>query len=81
MYEVAEHFYTKLLPEIVELAECKGRGEERKECSRELLARAGHVWNEGLLSPEEAQLSQKAYARRYDAKAVSAPIGGSAPAR
>jgi hypothetical protein len=67
MYEVAKHFYVKFLPEVVELAERKGRGEEWKRKIEELLARDEHIWKEGL-TPEEAKALQKAYEQRYDEK-------------
>lgn len=72
MYEVAKHFYIKFLPEVLELAERKGRGEEWKARIAELLAQDEHVWKQGL-SPEEARALHKTYERRYDERPASAP--------
>jgi hypothetical protein len=67
MYEVSKHFYEKFVPEVIELAERKGRGKEWKQRMDALLSRPEHLWLKGL-SPEEAGALQKAYEHRYDEK-------------
>ena len=67
MYEVAKHFYTKFLPEVVEFAERKGRGAEWKKRIDTLMKEDQHVWRKGL-SPEEAKALEKGYQERYGAK-------------
>jgi cytochrome c553 len=67
MYEVAKHFYTKFIPEIVETVadvkpELKTKWEKRVA---ELLAKDEHVWRIGL-KPEEAEALRKMYQERYD---------------
>ncbi len=64
MYEVAKHFYTKFVPEVIELAERKGRGPEWRAKIGALLARDEHVWLEGL-TPEEARALGETYRMRY----------------
>jgi len=67
MYEVSKHFYTKFIPEVIELAERKGHGPEWKKKIDALMAQPEHVWQKGL-TPEEAKALQKAYERRYNEK-------------
>jgi hypothetical protein len=67
MYEVGKHFYTEFVPEVLELAERKGRGAEWKGKIDALLAQDEHVWLQGL-TPEEARALQKAYQDRYNEK-------------
>jgi hypothetical protein len=69
MYEVAKHFYTKFLPEVLEVAERGGKGEEWKKKVDALMAQDQHVWQKGM-TPEEARALQKAYEQRYDEKAA-----------
>lgn len=67
MYEVAKHFYTKFLPEVLELAESKGKGRAWKARIDALMAGEEHVWQKGL-TPEEAGALQKGYEQRYGGK-------------
>ena len=67
MYEVAKHFYTRFLPEVVELAERKGQGKKWKARLDELMRQDEHIWQKGL-SPEEAKALEKSYQQRYGEK-------------
>lgn len=67
MYEVAKHFYTHFLPEVLELAERKGKGKEWKARIDALMARDENVWQKGM-SPEETRDLQKSYEQRYGGK-------------
>ncbi len=69
MYEVAKHFYTKFLPEVREVAERGGKGEEWNKKVDALMTQDQHVWQKGM-TPEEARALQKAYEQRYDEKAA-----------
>jgi hypothetical protein len=67
MYEVAKHFYTKFIPEIIETVtevkpELKPKWEKKVA---ELLARDENVWRIGL-KPEEAEALRKEYKERYN---------------
>jgi hypothetical protein len=64
MYEVSKHFYEKFLPQVVALAERKGRGTEWRARIDALLAADEHAWTKGL-SPEEARALREAYQKRY----------------
>jgi len=46
MYEVAEHFYTKFLPAVIDAAAEKGPGMEKKyrKMVEDELSRAEHKW-------------------------------------
>lgn len=66
-YEVAKHFYTEFLPEIVEqAAEHGGPGMEEKYEKKveELLERDEHLWLKGL-TPEEMEALQREKELRY----------------
>lgn len=67
MYEVAKNFYTEFLPQVVELAERKGKGKEWKARIEALMAREENVWQKGL-TPDEAKALQKSYEQRYGAR-------------
>ncbi len=67
MYEVSKHFYTKFLPEVIELAERKGKGREWKARINTLMSKDEHVWKKGL-NPEETRALQKGYEQRYGDK-------------
>ncbi|GIW39795.1 MAG: hypothetical protein KatS3mg076_0372 [Candidatus Binatia bacterium] len=69
MYEVAKHFYTKFLPEVVELAERHGKGDTWRARVEELLSGEDHAWLRGLRT-EEAEALRRAYRERYDEKTV-----------
>lgn len=66
MYEVAKHFYTEFLPEVVAtVAEVKPdlKAKWQKKVD-DLLAEKEHVWRVGL-KPEEAEALRKEKAERY----------------
>jgi hydroxylamine dehydrogenase len=67
MYEVAKHFYTEFLPDVVEAAATQGEAMEKKYRQRieELLTQDEHTWLKGL-SSEEAEALRKAYRERYN---------------
>jgi hypothetical protein len=67
MYEVAKHFYTRFLPEVLELAERKGRGKEWRARIDDLMRREEHIWQKGL-TPDEAKALEKSYQQRYGEK-------------
>jgi hypothetical protein len=64
MYEVSKHFYEKFLPQVVELAERKGRGAPWRARIDALLAQDEHAWTKGLTAAEAAAL-REAYRKRY----------------
>jgi hypothetical protein len=66
MYEVAKHFYSKFLPEVVHTVEevkpeLKAKYEKKVA---EMLTKDEHVWRVGL-KPEEAEAMRKATQERY----------------
>jgi hypothetical protein len=73
MYEVSKHFYEKFLPEVLELAERKGRGEAWRARIDALLAEEAHAWTKGL-GADEARALRESYQKRYGE-------GGAPPAR
>ena len=66
MFEVAQNFYTRFLPEVVEtVAEVKPELKPKWERKvADLLSKGEHVWRVGL-KPEEAEAMRKAYQERY----------------
>jgi hypothetical protein len=72
MYEVSKHFYEKFLPQVVDLAERGGRGEEWRGKVDKLLSQAEHAWSKGL-SAEDAKALQKTYEERYGKKTDTKP--------
>ncbi len=69
MYEVAKHFYTEFLPEVVETAasHSKEMGEKYRARVDQLLASDEHLWMKGL-SPAEIEELRKNYQQRYQEK-------------
>jgi hypothetical protein len=67
LYEVAKHFYTEFLPEVIEAAAEKSPEMKKKYEQRinKLLAQEEHVWLKGL-SAEEAENLRKMYEDRYN---------------
>ncbi|MDP3789446.1 MAG: multiheme c-type cytochrome [Candidatus Omnitrophota bacterium] len=67
MYEVSKHFYTKFLPQVIEVAAEKSPAlkEKYENKVQELLSRDEHIWKRGL-KPEEAERLRKAYKERYN---------------
>ncbi len=75
MYEVAKHFYMKLIPELKEVAAenmhdpAKAEGAKKLQAAiDELLARPEHSWYTGNLSEEEAakrKAAQEEFKARY----------------
>jgi hypothetical protein len=66
MYEVAKHFYTKFLPEIIQTVE-HVKPELKDKWKRKvdgLLTQDAHVWRSGL-TPAEAEAMRKMYQERY----------------
>jgi hypothetical protein len=66
MYEVAKHFYTKFVTEVVETVarvkpELKDKYQRRMD---ELLTQGAHLWRSGL-TPAEAEALRKTYQERY----------------
>jgi cytochrome c553 len=77
-YEVAKHFYTKMIPELEELIE-KGKGSKDAEKVKaaealekkleEVLTDDNHAWYSGKLSPEEMEerkKRQEEFKKRYE---------------
>ncbi|MDH3745618.1 MAG: multiheme c-type cytochrome [Acidobacteriota bacterium] len=71
LYEVAKHFYTKLIPELREIAEKHHHSEDAQKAEgaaklsgalEEMLARPEHSWYTGEISLEEAEARRKAQA-------------------
>ncbi len=67
MYEVAKHFYTHFLPEVLELAERKGQGRKWRARIDEMMRQEQHMWQKGL-TPEEAKALERSYRQRYGEK-------------
>ncbi len=67
MYEVSKHFYTKFLPQVIEVAAQKSPAlkEKYEKKVQDLLNRDEHIWKRGL-KPEEAERLRKAYKERYN---------------
>jgi hypothetical protein len=66
MYEVAKHFYTKFLPEIIQTVEhVKPQLKDKwKRKVDGLLTQDAHLWRSGL-TPAEAEAMRKMYQERY----------------
>jgi hydroxylamine dehydrogenase len=67
MYEVAKHFYTEFLPEVVNVAGEKSPELKAKYLKQinELLMRDEHLWLKGL-SAKEVEALRNAYKQRYN---------------
>lgn len=67
MYEVSKHFYTHFLPEVIELAERRGKGKEWRARIEALMTKDEHLWQKGM-TPAEARELQRSYEQRYGGK-------------
>jgi hypothetical protein len=72
MYEVSKHFYQKFLPQVVALAERKGRGAAWRGRVDALLAEDEHSWTRGL-TPDEARALRESYQKRYGGSGAPPP--------
>ncbi|MFP3984016.1 MAG: multiheme c-type cytochrome [Desulfurivibrionaceae bacterium] len=66
MYEVAENFYFKFLPELMKLAEEHGMIEKYEKEVGELMARPEHKWREEGFSADILESIKEEQERRYE---------------
>jgi hypothetical protein len=67
LYEVSKHYYTKVLPQVIEAAAQKSpaMGKKYEGIVNQILTQDEHIWKKGL-SPKEAEELRKAYKARYN---------------